>query len=544
MRSPARAFAWELGRRHRWGWAALGAWLLVLLVTRLVTAATGHTVFADWGAGFAFAVVVPGTVALFWLVVLFTHGHSGSIAARQSILPARSFTLPVTSTALTAWPMFYAAATVLFLWIAIRVLVVRPADFPGRMPYLWPGLLAVVLVAWAQALVWLSYPLPGLRVVVAVLWLATVETVAIIAIGLRASEGVMVAVLVPQLPLAYLVARHAVARARRGEVPDWRGAVARLSWDAREPAPAKRAFASAETAQLWLEWKRFGWSLPIMVALVLPAELALLWPSRGTPALVFAVLAIAVLTPPFLASFTAVTVRKSGGADDYGVSPFTATRPLPSAALVGARFRMAARSAAATWLLLMGATPAALAASGTWGIVADRAHGFAAAVGMDRAIVAAALTLGMLGLTTWRQMVQSLYLGLTGRPRLIKGSAFATLGLLVAIGPLLEWAWTGGARSWLWVGLFGALAAVVAARTVLVWWIAIRLWRDRLVGARVLVAGAALWLTAVLVVYAVLLWWFSTPYAPRFLLLMVAIVSVPLVRLSAAPLALAWNRHR
>jgi hypothetical protein len=48
----------------------------------------------------------------------------------------------------------------------------------------------------------------------------------------------------------------------------------------------------------------------------------------------------------------------------------------------------------------------------------------------------------------------------------------------------------------------------------------------------------------VLTIYGILLWLFSTPYMPRFLLMLAAIVSVPLVRVSAAPLALAWNRHR
>ena len=38
----------------------------------------------------------------------------------------------------------------------------------------------------------------------------------------------MVAILAPQIPLAYLAARYAVARARRGDVPDWRGVFARL----------------------------------------------------------------------------------------------------------------------------------------------------------------------------------------------------------------------------------------------------------------------------------------------------------------------------
>jgi len=42
----------------------------------------------------------------------------------------------------------------------------------------------------------------------------------------------------------------------------------------------------------------------------------------------------------------------------------------------------------------------------------------------------------------------------------------------------------------------------------------------------------------------VLVWMFDTPHIPRHLLMLLAILAMPLARLSAAPLALAWNRHR
>jgi hypothetical protein len=141
-------------------------------------------------------------------------------------------------------------------------------------------------------------------------------------------------------------------------------------------------------------------------------------------------------------------------------------------------------------------------------------------------------------------MVQSLYMGLTGRPGLIKGSALAMLCLVVVIGPLLDWAWESGARAWFWVVLYWTLGVIVAARMVLGCWIATRLHQRRLLADRSLLVGAALWLAAVAAVYGTLLWLFATPYMPRFLLLLMATVTVPLVRLSAAPLALAWNRHR
>src|SRR5213079_3717466 len=56
-------------------------------------------------------------------------------------------------------------------------------------------------------------------------------------------------------------------------------------------------------------------------------------------------------------------------------------------------------------------------------------------------------------------------------------------------------------------------------------------------------AGAC-WVLAVLALYGVLVWFFSTPFVARYELALIAILAVPLARISAAPLALAWNRHR
>ena len=76
MRSAGAAFAWELGRRHRWGWVAVAVWLGALLVARLWALASGRAFMLEWGVGAAFATVVPGTVTLFLLIVLFSHGGS------------------------------------------------------------------------------------------------------------------------------------------------------------------------------------------------------------------------------------------------------------------------------------------------------------------------------------------------------------------------------------------------------------------------------------------------------------------------------------
>src|SRR5258708_22923685 len=111
------------------------------------------------------------------------------------------------------------------LWLAARLLTVWPSG--EAVPMIWPALLAASLLAWTQALTWMPYALPGLRVIVTVLWLAVIDAVVFLALHYKAPEPVMLAILAPHVALAYLVARFAVARARRGDVPDWRGILPR-----------------------------------------------------------------------------------------------------------------------------------------------------------------------------------------------------------------------------------------------------------------------------------------------------------------------------
>ena len=85
----------------------------------------------------------------------------------------------------------------------------------------------------------------------------------------------MLAILAPQLPLAYLAARFAVARARRGDVPDWRGMFGSAARTIADVFPRRRdPFRSPARAQTWFEWRQHGRSLPAWVAILLPFELA------------------------------------------------------------------------------------------------------------------------------------------------------------------------------------------------------------------------------------------------------------------------------
>jgi hypothetical protein len=75
-------------------------------------------------------------------------------------------------------------------------------------------------------------------------------------------------------------------------------------------------------------------------------------------------------------------------------------------------------------------------------------------------------------------------------------------------------------------------------------WIAMRLHDSRLLSDRTIVAGAICWDVVVFAFYGLLTWLLPGLIFRSYGLALVAILAAPLARLSAAPLALAWNRHR
>ena len=116
---------------------------------------------------------------------------------------------------------------------------------------------------------------------------------------------------------------------------------------------------------------------------------------------------------------------------------------------------------------------------------------------------------------------------------------------LIFIEPILEWIHDSGeVRVALWNAVPWILAGLVIVKVSVAAWIAVRLDRSRLLSERALVTGAACWLATVLALHAVFAWFMRGPLVPPHVLLLLAILAVPLARVSAAPLALAWNRHR
>ena len=520
----------------------LAVYVLFMLTTGLLNIDWALT--ADAGVErFIGTIVLPLTAAVLYLLAVFSFGLSGDLAARESMYLPRLFTLPLTTAALVGWPMLFGAMVMLILAQAARL-----ASWPSEAePPFWLLLFAPVLLAWTQVLTWASYPVRGLRVVAAVALLISIDMIAIVGIELKPREPVMAAVLAPLLPLAWLAAYAAVRQARRGDVPDWRGTFAPIRSLARV-WPRREQFASPLSAQTWCEWRQHGWSLPVLVALVLPFALGLPFLDPESSSFVIISLAVTGLTPPIMASFVASTVRRAGAphGGESGLPPFLATRPLTSAALIAAKLRVSILSTLITWLIVIAAVPLALTLSNTWPLVIERAQELRDFIGLPRALAVAILAVLALVAITWKRLVTSLYIGLSGRPWMARVHIGATLLLLVAAIPFVQW--IGSNTASIVVRILDAVpvaaAVLVALKMSAAAWIMIRLDRSRLIEPRALLVTAAAGLAAVLALYAVFAWMAETPVIPRYALLLLAILAIPLTRLSAAPLALASNRHR
>src|SRR2546421_9434259 len=113
---------------------AVAGYLLVVATIRFLILEPGEPVRVD-SLRFAAVVSVPLTTTFVYLLAVFSFGFAGDLAGRQSIYPARMFTLPVTTAALAGWPMLYGTAAAAILWVAAG----GPPGWPAGkgIPVVW-----------------------------------------------------------------------------------------------------------------------------------------------------------------------------------------------------------------------------------------------------------------------------------------------------------------------------------------------------------------------------------------------------------------------
>jgi hypothetical protein len=542
MRTPAAAIAWEFRQRHRSGVIALVATILILGAIKIAVRTTGaHPELHD--ATFALLVPIPLAATFLYLLAVFTFGISGDLAARESMYPPRMLTLPVSTAALAGWPMLYGCASMALLWFGMRTACIFPPGF--EVPKYWPALFAASHLAWTQALTWMPYPFRGMRIVISIGLLVSIDIVVFTALETRARDSTMLLLLAPLVPLAYVAALSAVRRARRGDVPDWGFGERRAPASTR--SVARRDFRSAARAQLWFEWRQYGRSLPLLVAIVLPVGLFLLRVFREADVIVVEIVIASLLLPSFMAIFVAATAGKSStnASESYGITPFIATRPFEDRALVVAKWQAAALSTLAAWGIVAVAVPVALLWSGAAEPILEIAGNVDGALGRPRAILLGLLILAGLAGSTWKQLVQGLYIAMSGRDWAVKGIAFATLGFITVGFLVLGWILNSRYRTAVALSAIPWLmAAFVALKLLLAMRVMQRGAARGLFTGKQLIFGAIVWDVCVFAVYGVLALILPAILVRRHFLLLLAMLVVPFVRLVAAPLAVAGNRHR
>jgi hypothetical protein len=281
----------------------------------------------------------------------------------------------------------------------------------------------------------------------------------------------------------------------------------------------------------------YGRALPALVAILLPFELAMLYVMHDTPLLLFEIVVVILLSPPLMAAFVAPAVSSA-------MTPFIARRPLTGNALIAAKLKTALASTLAAWVLVLVAMPVGLKITGTAATVMEPVQRLADVIGMPRAVALVVVALLFLMAATWKQLVQSLCIGMSGRPWITKGAVFATLAFISIAGLVSQWIVIDRRLGAVWKAAPSIIFALAVLKLASAIWIFARLRARGLMTDRALLLAAIAWDAAVFAVFALLESLLPGLLVRGYFLLFVAILAVPLVRLSAAPLAFAWNRNR
>ncbi|MBN9520321.1 hypothetical protein J0H58_17620 [bacterium] len=534
MHAPAAALAWEFWWRHRWGFAGAAA---------VVGGFAAYAAADPPTAQMAMVSTIWFVMALCYVVGVFAYGFEARLEAAESGFPARLFVLPVPTWVLVGWPMLQGAATAVLMWVAWDALVLRPAGV--ETPRWWGPMLAAV-VTTAQALVWLPFGVAWLRTGVMALALTVLLRSNTYFADPEEQARVLTVVAAVLVPLAFLAARAGVARARRGDNPEWAWR-RRPAEDVRvATAGGERApFASAMAAQTWYEWRLRGRgyvaAVVALVAVLAAVALAFERPAqRADFGLTF------LFIPPLIAAYWGVTAGSPGESiRSTALTTFAATRPLDNRALVAAKVRAMTLTAALTWVVVAAAAAAWFAATDgfeklerVWESGVER-HGHGATVGVF-ALLGVGLVLG-----TWRALVANLWVGLTGRTWLVPAQTFVlTLLAFQLFAGWAQWHSDPARRERMLDALPWVAGAAVAVKLLAAGWFA---WGQVARGTVTAAAAgrlAAAWLAAAAVLAALLVWLVPPALVPAYGVVLGVVLAAPLARLTVAPLALAWNRHR
>jgi hypothetical protein len=541
------AFAWMFWRRFRWALMPTLGYLLVAVALSAVLPAY----LAPDVAPAAFALLTfPSFYPAMLLMGIFCLVEEDTpIEARQSCFPADLFLLPVRTGALAGWPMAYGAAVTTLLWLALSWCIMQPwvSLWNISVPLWWPAMLATAALAWIQAVLWLPFALRWIRVIVLLFLILGLGVIAELSALRGVTETILVVVFaglaVPGWTLGYL----GVRQGRCGHAPNWEGVFEPWRRLVRQLPHRRRPFASAAWAQTWFEWRRTGKSLPFMTGLLLP--FALLSLAFGVHDIIPPAQTVlsALAIPLIMAGVAGAPLggRNPWVKDHYCVAASTATLPMSTGEMVGAKLRAAALSTLAAWALVVVAVPLAVmltgnleTAVGWWRLAQQEIPTLKIVAGL---LAAATLLVGF----TWKRVVDGQFFGLMGRKWIIECALPG--GMVAFIGLVLAATWISKHPQYheqLLALLPWLLGLLLACRLSLAG-LALRVGlRRRVLAPRTAVRWVTAWLCIAAALFGLLAYAVPAERVPAYNLAFAVLFAMPMARLTAAPLALAWNRHR
>jgi hypothetical protein len=531
-------------------------WTLIGIASLIAVLAVGIQLFPD-----AAEIVVNGLLVIPFATVallnVFTYGPA-DLGGRSSAFPGHMLVLPVRTPSLVGWPIIYGALVHAMLWVAVAVAVFRPGGV--NAPVVWPALTFATCIVWIQAVSWMPFPTVYLRIPVILVGLMVPMALAVWT-SIRPHDlwyvfwptcGTVVWALI-----GYCAGIVGVTQARRGDA--WSIPVLRLrartkTASGSQVVPMKKPLSCARDAMFWYECRRNIGFLPFMYGMIaIPIGVLMcvsVMETRGNEGLLIGELKILpmqlqlgflIFIPMFLAGMAGANFAKFDLFQKESLPLFAAVRPVATLDVILGKFKVAAVSAALTWLI-------GFAAVGLWAVVdvsplnvrPSTVHQFFAdATAKDYAQVAL-VAIGAL-LLMWRNTAVSMWSSMTGRNWFSIVMAFVGMLIIFSIPGLIGFVYRHPEYKeslmslvpW-FVGLMVALRLIAAIS------VSVALLRRRLITQRLLIVTVVAWVAIVagLLLIGIL---FTTP---SWYLAVGAVSVVPFVRLGLAPLALAANRHR
>jgi hypothetical protein len=474
--------------------------------------------------------------------------------------PYRLFAMPVPTWLLVASPMAIGVAAVELVYLAWIKLVF--AHDPFERPE-WFGVLIGAYMVFYQTILWSLAGFRTLRIIALGLIGTSCVGVAILP-GFEQftsspwlSEKVLSALLVALALAGFVISWICVARQRRGggRRGNWfKALVEKVS----SALPRRtKSFSSAAGAQFWFEWRHSGWLLPGCIAAMLIVVVGpLSWVLRKDSDSTLWILGWTLGIPVILAAPVGKSFSKPNfWSSDLALPTFQAVRPLATGEMVVIKMKVAALSAAISWLLLCAflsvwlplwadLAPLSMLRVGFWMIYDHSVYPQYVMAGLS-------ILAGML--LTWKFLVGGLWIGLSGNRRffVISAAVYCSLAILGILSFILLFE-QRSVREWIREDpnrLLSNLEWLAALAVIAKVWLAAFSWR-RISPHRVR-NFLLIWFGSVvcLLTLALLAWagWrFFLPLdSIRLgnLLILIALLAIPFARLGLAPSALARNRH-